>query len=102
MLIDDVFTTGSTSNEISKLLLKHKVYSVVVLTFLKTDPSAESDYLMGDNDYDIWQSSAKNEKNIKIKSFSNKNKLYKSWLMIYIRQVGEINNGTFYFSCRIW
>ena len=44
LLVDDVFTTGSTANECSKLLLKAKAKSVNVATFLKTDPFAEDDF----------------------------------------------------------
>lgn len=46
LLIDDVFTTGSTANECSKVLLKAKANSVEVLTFLKTDPNANEEELL--------------------------------------------------------
>ena len=46
LLVDDVFTTGSTSNECAKMLLKAKAHSVNVLTFLKTDPSAKEEELL--------------------------------------------------------
>ncbi len=35
ILIDDVFTTGSTANECSKVLLEHDVTSVAVLTLMR-------------------------------------------------------------------
>lgn len=38
LLIDDVFTTGSTLHECSRVLLKANAESVIALTFLKTDP----------------------------------------------------------------
>ena len=38
LVIDDVFTTGSTLHECARVLLKTKAESVVALTFLKTDP----------------------------------------------------------------
>ena len=38
LLIDDVFTTGSTLHECSRILFKGKAKSVSVLTFIKTDP----------------------------------------------------------------
>ena len=41
LIVDDVFTTGATSNECTKLLLKSGVCSVCVVTFLKTDPNSE-------------------------------------------------------------
>lgn len=47
LLIDDVFTTGSTSNECSKVLLKAKAHSVVVATFLKTNPHDENQDFSG-------------------------------------------------------
>ena len=43
LVLDDVFTTGSTANECTKLLLKAKAYSVNVATFLKTDPNSEDE-----------------------------------------------------------
>ena len=44
LVVDDVFTTGSTANECAKLLLKSKACLVDVATFLKTDPYAERDF----------------------------------------------------------
>ena len=38
LVVDDVFTTGSTMNECARVLLKAKVKNVYALTFLKTHP----------------------------------------------------------------
>ena len=43
LIVDDVFTTGSTLNECSRVLLKSKAKEVRALTFLKTDPFDNSE-----------------------------------------------------------
>jgi len=45
VIVDDVFTTGSTSSECSRVLKKYKPKSVNVITFVKTDPNIEFEEL---------------------------------------------------------
>lgn len=45
LIIDDVFTTGSTIHECARVLLKGKANGVSALTFVKTDPFGQYDDL---------------------------------------------------------